>query len=127
MATIDLSRLPEYGVWGLGFALAAWMIASGGKPGSPSLLSQARSLAVRLLDTGDNATPESEVRTVDSDKPAPDGFAEHVEVILAACQGADPKQQIEYLRAAPSESEVFRKENKRLVELVTLSENDNDS
>lgn len=51
-----------------------------------------------------------------SDQAAPDGFGDHVAIVLAACPAAPADVQLSYLSGAKTEAEVLRAEVQRLSE-----------
>tara|TARA_R110000822_G_scaffold25764_4_gene77911 strand:- start:230 stop:520 length:291 start_codon:yes stop_codon:yes gene_type:complete len=59
------------------------------------------------------------VEPINSDKPAPEGTAEYVTLILAASPDCTPEGQLAYLLAELTEAQVLRSEVNRKLPTVT--------
>ena len=59
------------------------------------------------------------VESINSDRPAPEGTATYVYLVLAASPDCSPSDQLEYLLAELTEAQVLRSEVNRKLPTVT--------
>ena len=59
------------------------------------------------------------VESINSDRPAPEGTADYVYLVLAASPDCSPSDQLEYLLAELTEAQVLRSEVNRKLPTVT--------
>ena len=60
-----------------------------------------------------------QVEPINSDKPAPEGTADYVTLVMAASPDCSPAGQLEYLLAELTEAQVLRSEVNRKLPTVT--------
>jgi hypothetical protein len=66
----------------------------------------------RVIEPRDKESLPPESRS--SDQKPPDGFAEHVAIVVAAAPTATPEVVLSYLRAGLTEADTLRAEVKRM-------------